>query len=763
MKMGDIFHSALLTALLCAPTAVLGQFAQGQAFTGALPLAAMEGAASAPSAPDSSLYAEGTRAINEGRWADAVNLFTRAASMKSDHADGALYWKAYAENRQGKAKPALETCQELRSNFPKSRWLEECGALEIEIHAKIGKPVQPKAGQSDELKLLALNFLMRKDESRALAEIQDILNSDASQKLKDGALFILGQHHSDETYPQIVRLSEVEGDVRITRGGDTAKTNGAVWEKAVAGLPLETGFSLVTGAGRAEIEFENASTLYLGENSVLSMNDLHTTGGVPYTELALLSGTVSLDVRPYVAGEWFIVRTPTDNNATRYPDKAHFRLTSYMDAIAITPLENGLLKLPTPGQLQTLVNGQTLFYREGKRIDPVGQYDPGAYAAWDKWVADRLVQRNTAMAQVMKESGLKTPIPGLADLKDKGRFFDCPPYGTCFEPTASNNQQQQGVTLAASQSSTDVAAVKSAQSVRTIGPARSGVNSVGGYFPCMASLIEYRQSRGGNLSPMEYANGYDWAMCHAGSWIIPQSQNDAQQARYVWVPSFRRHHLAPVHWIKAGHQLAFVPIHPYDVKGHTPVNSKGQVFAVNDKHGLSVEPVKVDSGRRIELLNAPPKEFRTAFVPQLPRADAPHIEAHLIKDGIGPKSTLAKGGGGIPLSFDHKSQTFGMVGISDRGNSARPTFAPVNNRGGNLQGHPGGFGGGGYSAGAGGSHGGGGYSGGSSSSGGGGGGGYSGGAAHSSGGGSSVSSSPSVSSAPSSSAGSSSPSSAVHQ
>lgn len=762
MKIAVAFHSALLTALLCAPTASLGQFAQGQAFSGGLPLAAMEGAASASSnAPDSSLYAEGTRAINQGHWADAVKLFTQAASLKSDHADGALYWKAYAEGRQGQAKPALETCQELRSNFPKSRWMEECGALEIEIHAKIGKPVQPKAGQSDELKLLALSFLMQKDESRAMAEIQDILNSDASKKLKDGALFILGQHHSDETFAQIVRLSEVEGDVRITRGADAEKTTGAVWEKAVAGLPLETGFSLVTGTGRAEIEFENASTLYLGENSVLSLNDLHTTGGVPFTELALLSGTVSLDVRPYVAGEWFILRTPTSNNAIKYPERAHFRLTSYMDAVAITPLENGLLKLAGSEQ-QTMVNGQTLFYREGKRIDPVGPSDPGAFAAWDKWVANRISERNTAMAQVMKQSGLKTPIPGLADLKDKGRFFDCPPYGTCFEPTASNDQQQQGITLAASQSSTDVAAVKSAQSVRTIAPARSGVSSVGGYFPCMASVMQYRFAKDGNLSPREYANAYDWALCHSGSWIPQQYQDGVQQqARYVWVPDPRRHHLPPVHWIKAGHEVAFVPIHPYDVKGRTPVNSKAQVFEVNNKRSLSVEPVKVDSGRPIHLLNAPPREFRAAFVPSLSRADAPHIEAHLLKDGSGAKSSLAKGGGGIPLSFDHKSQTFGMVGVSDHGSGVRPTFAPVNNRGGNLQARPGGFsGGGGYSAGNGysagtGFHGGGGYSGGASHA--------SSGASHASGGGSSVSSAHSVSSAPSSSAGSSTPSSAAHQ
>ena len=66
------------------------------------------------------------------------------------------------------------------------------------------------------------------------------------------------------TYPQIVRLSLVQGDVRISRGKDAEHATGAVWEKAAANLPLEDGFNLVTGQGRAEIELEDASTVYLG-------------------------------------------------------------------------------------------------------------------------------------------------------------------------------------------------------------------------------------------------------------------------------------------------------------------------------------------------------------------------------------------------------------------------------------------------------------------------------------------------------------------
>ena len=77
-------------------------------------------------------------------------------------------------------------------------------------------------------------------------------------------------HPEGGRYPQIVRIRSLEGDVRVMRGKEGEKTSGATWEKAVAGLPLATGYSLVTGEGRAEIEFEDASMVYLAANSALA-------------------------------------------------------------------------------------------------------------------------------------------------------------------------------------------------------------------------------------------------------------------------------------------------------------------------------------------------------------------------------------------------------------------------------------------------------------------------------------------------------------
>lgn len=147
---------------------------------------------------EESLYADATRAINEGRWADADTLFTKVVQQHGSRAEGALYWKAYAQNKEGKAPDALETCTQLRRAYPKSQWLEECRALEIEIRGQSGRPVPPQSEPNDELKLLALNSLMQQDEARALPIVRQILSGNGSERLKERALFVLTQSNSKQ-------------------------------------------------------------------------------------------------------------------------------------------------------------------------------------------------------------------------------------------------------------------------------------------------------------------------------------------------------------------------------------------------------------------------------------------------------------------------------------------------------------------------------------------------------------------------------------
>jgi FecR protein len=774
---------SLLGVMLCGSVAPA---VWGQSFAGSGEPAEFEGVPAPLSTPNSSLYDDGMRAINDSRWVNAEAIFTMVADQHSDHSDGALYWKSYAQKKQGHEKLAIQTCAALANQYPASSWNHDCSALAIEIGAEDGKPVEPNALKDDDLRLLALNVLMQKDESQALAQIQEILNGDYSEKLKKEALFILGHHYSDETYAQIVRISYVEGDVRIARGEDKGKPASAVWEKAVANLPLETGFSLVTGAGRAEIEFEDDSTLYLGENSVLTFNDLHTTSGAPYTDLGLLTGTVSTNVFSNIAGEQFYLRTPTDTFVAKYLSPWNVRISSYLDGDAETEVSGRLVPVSGAAPLMG-AKGQTQYLRDGHLVDFAGPKDDAAlFADWDKWVADRVAQRTEANQEVMKASGLTTLIPGLADLKGQGTFFDCSPYGTCWEPKvqpAAQPPSHDGGQLPDDKVSqawpgSVSAFAPGAHLVRAdfhpatrfsgvqaqIGlPDPFGTTDVQDYFPCFPSAVRYRVARDPITGASSVVDsgigtptaGWNWAVCHAGSWV-------QRRHRYCWVVGHKRHHVAPVRWVKSEHKVGFVPIHPYDVKGRPPINRKEAVFALNNKNGLSIERLKFEPGKPIEELKSPPREFREAHLPPLVRAAAPHMEAHVMKDGPrGGKMTATKA---VPLTFNAKAQTFNMSKEVVHGTKVATVSTPITNHGGTLQargdsfvgghggfngghggfsGGHGGYGGGGGargggSGGSGGSHGGGGSSGGGGgggSHGGGGGGGSSGGGGASAGGG----------------------------
>src|SRR5215472_12022738 len=75
-----------------------------------------------------------------------------------------------------------------------------------------------------------------------------------------------------------VYLASVQGDVRVSRGKDHRSDLNQPWEQARAGDLIQEGCALATGNGRAEIEFENGSTVYLAENSLLLFRKFSTPG-----------------------------------------------------------------------------------------------------------------------------------------------------------------------------------------------------------------------------------------------------------------------------------------------------------------------------------------------------------------------------------------------------------------------------------------------------------------------------------------------------
>jgi hypothetical protein len=510
------------------------------------------------------------------------------------------------------------------------------------------------------------------------------------------------------TRGQIVRLSLVEGDVRIARDEQQGQAKNADWEKAISGLPLESGFSLATGDGRAVIELQDASTLYMGPNSVLVMNDLTTTLNSPNTEIALLSGTVTLHVHSIFAGEHFILRTPTDTMAVPYPDRNDVRVTAYMDALALTPLRTGTV-MPSNTGVQTPAAGQTLYYRAGKPVAVADKGDQAAMADWDKWVDGQYAQRVAAYATVMKETGLKTLVPGLESLQGQGKFVDCGEYGKCWEPpapAAAEAQANQTAGASALTASTDSNAGggSSTQPVIIHKTSLASVQNTGGmggglgfdsYFPCGPDSYYYRMMmyQNGGMMPMGYGMGgygmgayggmaayggmgaygsvydpWNWAVCHSGSWIF-------QDNRYLWVPGSQIQYQPPVQWVKFGNKQGFVPIHPRDVAGQTPVNLQNFIIA-RGKNSQIAGAIRIDNGSPVKILNSPPRGFREGYSISLAKSDSPHMMGRMVGVDGGQKSPIQGNARSVPISFDHESRSF-MVARPVGGSNTRTVNEPV--------------------------------------------------------------------------------------
>jgi hypothetical protein len=150
---------------------------------------------------EETLYREGTAKLDENQWSDALQRFQQVVELKGRRADGALYWKAYTLNKLGRRQESLNSLAALRTSYPKSQWIKDAGALELEIKQASGQRVSPETQGDEEMKLYALNSIMDSDPDRAIPVVESMLaNPKTSAKLKERALFVLAQ--SDSTKAQ---------------------------------------------------------------------------------------------------------------------------------------------------------------------------------------------------------------------------------------------------------------------------------------------------------------------------------------------------------------------------------------------------------------------------------------------------------------------------------------------------------------------------------------------------------------------------------
>ena len=173
------------------------------------------------------LYNDGMDEVDDAKWDKALDKFDQVIEMHGKHADGAMYWKAYSENKQGHHSEPLTLIASLEKQFS-SKWVKEGKAMEMEIHQSGGNPAMPE-GQSDcELKLLAVNGLQQADPEKAIPILQKMLRGGDCPKIASQALFVLAQSGSPEA-------TKVIGEIAM------GQSNPELQHKAIQDLGLFSG------------------------------------------------------------------------------------------------------------------------------------------------------------------------------------------------------------------------------------------------------------------------------------------------------------------------------------------------------------------------------------------------------------------------------------------------------------------------------------------------------------------------------------------
>jgi hypothetical protein len=138
-------------------------------------------------------YAQGQNAIERAQWQRAIERFSMLVDAKAPRADAALYWRAYSLDKVNRPADALTSVAELLKAYPSSRWAADARALEIQVRQRVGQPVSPDVQSDEELKLLAIMGLQHQDRERAIAMLEQLLQSTNSPRIKERALFVLAQ------------------------------------------------------------------------------------------------------------------------------------------------------------------------------------------------------------------------------------------------------------------------------------------------------------------------------------------------------------------------------------------------------------------------------------------------------------------------------------------------------------------------------------------------------------------------------------------
>jgi len=233
-----------------------------------------------------------------------------------------------------------------------------------------------------------------------------------------GALFALPA--AADSQARIVRLSDVQGTVQIN------KNSGLGFENAFVNLPITQGTQLRTREnGRAEIEFEDGSTLRITPNTTVEFSTLGLSdAGKRFSAVDLAEG------RAYVnwlgkSGDEFTLSFSREKVVLT--QAAHFRVAMSSSIAEIANFKSDLEVAGPSGALKVDKKKMVTFeVNDNDQSTVAKNFEEDPYDQWDK-------QSVEYHDQYSKNNS--TPYGyGDSDLGYYGGFSNLPGYGTLWQP-----------------------------------------------------------------------------------------------------------------------------------------------------------------------------------------------------------------------------------------------------------------------------------------------------------------------------------------
>jgi FecR protein len=226
-----------------------------------------------------------------------------------------------------------------------------------------------------------------------------------------------------DSQARVVRLSEVQGDVQIDRNAGQGS------EKAFLNLPITQGAKLQTRKdGRAEVEFEDGSTLRVTPDTVVDFAQLSLRdSGAKVSAVHLQEGTAYVNFAGAKDAEFTLT---FGHEKLSLAHSAHLRI-EMADTVATVAVFNGDVQVEgDSGNVAVSKNHTASFdLTNGDRSTLAKNLEPDPFDAWDK-------QQDQYHQQYANNSySSYSPYAyGTSDLNYYGSFSNVAGYGMLWQP-----------------------------------------------------------------------------------------------------------------------------------------------------------------------------------------------------------------------------------------------------------------------------------------------------------------------------------------